>query len=84
MINLKHLKIVKNLLEIEEKYYKGIDIYYIGYITVKKVSDDENTHSVSSLHLLVKHASGYIDKKNGNKDLIFDYSVNENKALLKK
>ena len=63
MINLKHLKIVKNLLEIEEKYYKGIDIYYIGYITVKKVSDDENTHSVSSLHLLVKHASGYIEKK---------------------
>ena len=57
------LKTVKSLLKIEEKYYKGIDIYYIGYITIKKLSDDENTHSVSSLHWLVKHASGYIDKK---------------------
>ena len=30
------------------------------------------------------HANGYIEEKNGNKYLIFDYSSNENKALLKK
>ena len=34
--------------------------------------------------MLVNHASGYIEEKNGNKYLIFDDSVNENKALLKK
>ena len=33
--------------------------------------------------MLVNHASGYIEEKNGNKYLIFD-STNENKDLLKK
>ena len=36
------------------------------------------------MYLLVNHASGYIEEKNGNKYLIFDDSVNENKGLLKK
>ena len=36
------------------------------------------------MYLLVNHASGYIAEKNGNKYLIFDDSVNENKGLLKK
>ena len=34
--------------------------------------------------MLIKQASGYFEEKNGNKYLIFDYSVNENKGLLKK
>ena len=29
-------KFNSNLLRIDEKQYKDIDIYYIGYITVKK------------------------------------------------
>ena len=33
--------------------------------------------------MLVNHASGYIEEKNGIKYLIFDKSVNENKELLK-
>ena len=33
--------------------------------------------------MLVNHASGYIEEKNGNKYLIFD-SVDENKEVLKK
>ena len=33
--------------------------------------------------MLVNHASGYIEEKNGNKYLLFDYSVNENKEVLK-
>ena len=32
----------------------------------------------------VYHANGYIEEKNGNKYLILDDSVNENKELLKK
>ena len=73
-----------NLLKIDKKSYKNIDIYYIGYITIKKIDDCENIYSVNPLYLLVNHASGYIEEKNGNKYLIFDDSVNENKALLKK
>ena len=82
MINLKNFE--SNLLKIDKKHYKGIDIYYIGYITIKKIGDCENIHSVNPLYLLVNHASGYIEEKNGNKYLIFDDSVNENKGLLKK
>ena len=82
MINLKNFD--SNLLKIDKKHYKGINIYYIGYITIKKIDDCENIYSVNPLYLLVNHASGYIEEKNGNKYLIFDDSVNENKELLKK
>ena len=41
-------------------------------------------HSVNPLYLLVNYASGYIEEKKGNKYLIFDDSINENKGLLKK
>ena len=35
MINLKNFE--SNLLKIDKKHYKDIDIYYIGYITIKKL-----------------------------------------------
>ena len=82
MINLQGFE--SNLLKIDKKYYKGINIYYIGYITIKKNWWLWNIHSGNPLHLLVNHASGYIEEKNGNKYLILDDSVNENKGLLKK
>ena len=82
MINLENFQ--SSLLTIDKKHYKGIDIYYIGYITIKEIDDWGNIHSVNPLYLLVNHASGYIEGKNGNKYLIFDDSVNENKGLLKK
>ena len=28
-----------NLLKVDKKSYKDIDSYYIGYITIKKISD---------------------------------------------
>ena len=52
-------------------------------ITIKKIGDCENIHSVDPLYLLVNHASGYTEERNGNKYLIFDDFVNENKGLLK-
>ena len=82
MINLKNFE--SSLLKIDKEHYKGINLYYIGYITIKKIDDCENIRSVNPLYLLVNHASGYTEKKNGNKYLIFDYSVNWNKKLLKK
>ena len=77
------VKILRNL-KINKTHYKGIDIYYSGYITLKKIGDYENIHSVKPLYLLVNHASGYIEEENGNKYLLFDDSSNENKELLKK
>ena len=73
------LKLVKN----RQKHYKGINIYHIGYIIIKKIDDCENIYGVNPLYLLVNHESGYINEKNWNTYLIFDDFVNENKALLK-
>ena len=75
-INLKNFE--SNLLKIDKKHYKCIYIYYIGYITTKKIGD------LNPLYLLIYQASGYIEEKNGNKYLIFYDSVNENKGLLQK
>ena len=72
-----------SLLKIDKKSYKGIGIYNIGYITIKKIDDCKNIHSVNPLYLLVNHASRYIEEKGVNKYLIFN-STNENKELLKK
>ena len=81
IIDLKDFE--PNLLKIDKKSYKNINIYYIGYITIQKIDDYESIYSVNPLYLCINHASGYIEEKNGNKYLIFD-SVDENKEVLKK
>ena len=58
IIDLKHFE--SNLLKIDKKSYKNIDIYYIGYITIKKIDDYESIYSVNPLYLRINHASGYI------------------------
>ena len=47
MVNIKDFH--SNLLNIEKKSHKDINIYYIGYIAIKKFSDCENIHSVKEL-----------------------------------
>ena len=81
IIDLKDFE--PNFLKIDKKSYKNIDIYYIGYITIKKIDDYESIYSVNPLYLRINHANGYIEEKNGNKYLLFD-STDENKELLKK
>ena len=58
-----------NLLTID---YEDIDIYYIGFIMIKKFGDCENIHSVNPLYLLIYSATGYFKEKNGEKYLILD------------
>ena len=65
MVNLKNFE--PNLLKIDKKHYKGIYIYYIGYITIKKIDDYESIYSVNPLYLQVNYVSGYIQEKNGSK-----------------
>ena len=80
IIDLKDFQ--PSLLKIDKKSYKT-DIYYIKYIAIKKIDDDQSIYSVNPLYLHINHASGYVEEKNGNKYLIFD-SANENKEALKK
>ena len=70
IINLKHFE--PNLLKQDKKLYKGINIYYIGYITNKKIDDYGSIYRVNHLYFQVNHANGYIEEKNGNKYLIFN------------
>ena len=51
------------LLKIDKKSYKNIDIYYIGYITIKKIDDYENIYSGNPLYLVVNTADGHIEEK---------------------
>ena len=74
-----------SLLKLDKKSYKDIGIYNIGYITIKKIGNCKNIYSVNPLYLRINHASGYIEKINENKYLIFDsmelHSIDENKEL---
>ena len=81
------------LLKTDKKMYKDIVIYYIGYITIKKVGDLENIYSVNPFDLMNGEVDGHIEsnsaecnsteEKNGSKYLVFD-STDENKEVLKK
>ena len=48
------------LLKIDKMSYKNIDIYYIGYITIKKIDDYQSIYSVNPLYLRIDHAGRYI------------------------
>ena len=68
IINIKDFH--SNLLRIDKKQQKDIDIYYIGYITIKKFGDCENINIVNPLDLMIHSATGYFKEKNGEKYLI--------------
>ena len=52
-----------NLLKIDKKLHKDTDIYYIGYVTIKKFSDCKNIHSVNPLYLIFHSATGDCKEK---------------------
>ena len=72
-----------DLLKIDKKTYKNIDIYYIGYITIKNIDDYEYIYSVNPLYLIIGEVDGHIEEKNGSKYLVFD-STDENRKVLEK
>ena len=73
-----------NMLKVDKKTYKNLDIYNIGNVTVKNIgsSSGHSINSVNPLYLCIDNASGYIEEKESNKCLIFD-TTDENKELLK-
>ena len=78
MINIENFN--PRLLKIGKKSYKNIDVYYIGYITIRDIGDYESIHSVNPLYFIVGEVDGYIEEKNGNKYLAFA-SINKSKEV---
>ena len=72
-----------NLLKIDKKSYKNFDIYYTGYITIKKTGDYENIYSVNPLYLIIGEVDGFIEEENESKYLVFD-SADKNREWLEK
>ena len=60
MINIK--KFDSNLLKTDKNSNKNIDIYYIGYITIKNIDDYENIHSVNPLYFIIEKVDENIGK----------------------
>ena len=61
IIDLKNFDAM--LLRIDKKSYKNIDIYYIGYITIKKIDNYDSIYSVNPLYLHNDQASGYTEEE---------------------
>ena len=82
-----------NLIKIDKKSYKDIDVYYIGYIKITKIDDCEKIYSVYSSYLITDKVDEHIEcksverssagEKNGKKYLVFDFT-DENEEVLKK
>ena len=72
MINIKNFH--TNLLKTDKKSHRDIDIYYIGYITIKKFGDCENIYSVNPLYLMIHSATRHFKEKNDIKYLILDWT----------
>ena len=72
-----------NNLKLDKKSYINLDIYNIGYVTIKKIGPGYDINSVNPLYLLIDNASGYIEEINKDKYLVFDVT-DENKDLLKR
>ena len=70
-------------LKLDKKTYKNLDIYNIGYVTIKKTGYGYDVNSLNPLYLRINNASGYIKEINKDKYLIFD-DTDKNKELLEK
>ena len=81
IINLK--KFDTRLLKVDRKNYKEIGIYYIGYVTLKKIANCNNIKSANPLHLMINEMIGNFEEKNENKYLVLN-DVDENKEVSKK
>ena len=70
----------ERLFKVDKKDYKEIDIYYIGYATIKKIANCNNVNSVNPLYLMIDKMIGHFEDKNENKYLVLD-DTNENEKF---
>ena len=71
-----------NMLKLDKKSYKNLDIYNIGYVTIKKIGYDYDINSVNPLYLRINNVNGYIEEINEDKYLVFDDTYE--KKIIKK
>ena len=64
MINIKIFDSI--LLKIDKKSYENIDIYYIGYITIKNTGYYESIYSVNPLYFIIGEVDGNIEESDEN------------------
>ena len=70
-------------LKIDKKDYNEIDIYYIAYVTVKKIDNCKDINSVSPLYLMIDEMIGHFEEKDENKYLDLD-DADKNKEVSRK
>ena len=80
IINTKNFDL--NNIEINEKSYENILIYYIGYVTIKDYKYLK-INSINPLYLIFSKVNGYFQEINKNKYLML-LSTNESKEKVKK
>ena len=66
IINIEHFD--PNNIKIDEKSYKNILIYYIGYVTIKDLKY-VNIYSVNPLYLIFRNVNGFFEETNKSKYL---------------
>ena len=69
------------MIYIDEKSYKNIIIYYIGYVTIKD-SKYVKINNVKPLYLIFTKVNEYFEEINKNKHLTL-VPTNENKEIIK-
>ena len=69
-----------NMLKLDKKTFKGINIYYIGYVTKK---GEYKINSVNPLYLLIYQIDGFIEEKGENQYLNIALTDNNNEVLRK-
>ena len=71
------------LLKIDKKPYKDINIYHIGYITIKRISDYKNIRSVFNSYLLLGPIDVYVEENTGNRYLVIASTDKNSEMLIK-
>ena len=66
-----------------KKNYNEVDIYYIGYVTIKKIGDYNNINSVNPFYLMINEMIGHFEEKDEIKYLVLD-EIDQNKEVLNK
>ena len=78
IINIKDFD--SDNIKIDEKSYKDILIYYIGYVIIKK---DLKIYSLNRFYLILNNVNGYFEEINGNRYLML-LPINKSKEKRKK
>ena len=70
-----------NMLKLDKKTFKGININYIGYVTK---NEKYKINSVNPLYLLIYKIDGFLEEKAGHKYLNIVFTDNSGQVLKNK